>query len=83
MKKLVLVAALASASIFAFVGCSSDTPKNARPTECEALIELCHPSVSTAGQECHESAEGVWTAAECTAHTAECTTICTPDAGTP
>jgi hypothetical protein len=79
-----LAAALLSGSVLALVACSDDPPKtHVTPAECEPIAELCHPSVTTEGQECHESAEGTWTAAECTANLADCTAKCTPDAGPP
>jgi len=50
----------------------------ARPAECEAIVERCHPLDTGMGQihECHESAETTWTAAECTSNTAMCFAVC-------
>ncbi len=76
MKKLLLIAALLVAA------CGDDDDHgHTTPPECEPIAEACHPSTTTEGQECHENAEGVWTAAECTEHSADCLAKCMPDGG--
>ena len=46
------------------------------PPECEPIAERCHDVDTEEAQECHENAEGVWTAAECTANLADCNAKC-------
>ena len=84
MKKLFFYAFAPAAllSCLVFAACGDDDDDTTEPAEqCEAIAELCHTSSSPDGQECHENAEGTWSAAECTEHTAECVALCTPDAG--
>ena len=83
--KTLLAAALLSGSMLGLAACSDDPPKtHVAPAECEEISKPCHDVQTPAAQECHENAEDVWTAAECTAHRAECLALCpTPDAGPP
>jgi hypothetical protein len=85
MTKLVLAAALATGSVIAFLACSDDPAKtHIEPAECEAISTPCHDVQTPEAQECHESAEETWTAAECTEHLSECLAKCpVPDAGPP
>jgi hypothetical protein len=83
--KLVLAASLAAGSVVAILACGDDDPKtHVTPAECEPIAERCHPVQTPAAQECHESAEATWTAAECTEHLSACLAECPePDAGPP
>jgi hypothetical protein len=59
--------------------CGDDSGPHVTPPECETIAETCHPVDPGSGpiHECHENAELVWTAAECTADTAGCIALCT------
>ncbi len=81
MKRLLLVVALAAGCAYGFAACGDDHKTHVTPAECEPIANACHPSITPEGQECHESAEGVWTAAECMQHEADCLAKCKPDAG--
>jgi hypothetical protein len=85
MTKLVLAAVFATGSVVAILACSDDTTKtHVEPLECEAISGPCHDVQTPAAQECHESAENTWTAAECTANLTDCLAKCpVPDAGPP
>jgi hypothetical protein len=78
MKKLVLAALLASVSVVGLVACEDDDDHGTHvtPVECEPIAEGCHDSPGAEAQECHENAEGVWTAAECTANSEACLALC-------
>jgi hypothetical protein len=74
-KPLLSLAALAALALAA--ACVGDHGHGEEtPPECEALAEACHDSALPAGQACHENAEGVWTAAECSLNTEACLATC-------
>jgi hypothetical protein len=64
-------------ALFAVPACGDD--EHEVPPECEEIAELCHDSTTDEGQECHENAEEVWSAAECTANEAACLAECAPE----
>lgn len=71
VKLALLVVALAG-----FSACGDD--EHEVPAECEEIAELCHDSTTPEGQDCHESAEETWTAAECMANEEACLAECVP-----
>ena len=71
VKLALLVVALAG-----FSSCGDD--EHDVPPECEEIAELCHDSTTAEGQDCHENAEEVWSAAECTANEEACLAECVP-----
>ena len=71
---LVCFATLASLALAP--ACGGDDHRSDIPAECESIAERCHSVQTEEAQECHENAEGVWTAAECTANLADCNAKC-------
>ena len=73
---------IACSILTVLVGCSSHdddhTHPRTTPAECEPIVEACHPLDKGTGDihECHESAESVWSAAECTSNKARCLALC-------
>jgi hypothetical protein len=68
--------ALLLASLAGLLACGDDDHEV--PAECEEIAELCHDSTTEEGQECHENAEGVWSASECVANEEACLAECAP-----
>jgi hypothetical protein len=62
----------------AFAACGDDDGggETEIPAECEAIAETCHESTTAEGMDCHENAEGVWSAEECTENEAACLAEC-------
>ena len=78
MQRFVFVCCCIALGAFAGVagaGCD-DHDEHDLPADCEAIAEACHEVQTPAAQECHENAEGTWTAAECTAMKADCLAMC-------
>jgi hypothetical protein len=70
-------AAVLATLFAAFAACGGDDDGDSEiPAECEEIAELCHESTTEAGIECHENAEGVWSAEECTENEAACLAEC-------
>jgi hypothetical protein len=55
--------------------CKSD---DARPPECEEIVEACHEADKGPGaiHDCHENAEGAWGKNECIANRTTCLALC-------
>ncbi|MFO0556087.1 MAG: hypothetical protein U0271_47360 [Polyangiaceae bacterium] len=75
MSKVISISILASAAaVFALlsVGCGDED----RPS-CDEIMEACHSSTTTEGQDCHEFSEDeATTEGECADRKADCLAIC-------